>query len=323
MHRRIHAVAFAAALAVLPAPAAFDATPRVARIEVLPIRSETVSTQQFLAGAHGSDVLLAGELRLPVGSAGKVPAVILVHGSGGVGPNVDQWAGDLNAIGVAAFILDSFGGRGITSTVADQSQLAHVAMMVDAWRALDVLSRHARIDPARIAIMGFSKGAVAAVYSSSERFRRAYGPKEVQFAAHIGLYTPCYVAYRDEEKVTGKPIRLYHGVADDWVPVAPCRGYVGRLKAAGADIVLTEYAGAYHSYDTFRTASTRVPQAKTARRCAFHESARAELLNEGGQPSSTDTDPCIETGTTLEYNAAAHEATIKAVQQFLKETFKL
>ena len=304
------------------ATAAIQAVPRVSRVEVLPIRSETVSTRQFLQGEHGSEVLLAGELRLPVGSAGKVPAVILVHGSGGIGSNVDQWAADINAIGVAAFILDSFSGRGITSTVTDQSQLASVAMMVDAYRALDVLSRHARIDPARIAIMGFSKGAVAAVYSSSERFRRAYGPKEASFAAHIGLYTPCHVTYRDEDKVSGKPIRLYHGLADDWVPVAPCRGYVERLKAAGADIVLTEYPGAYHAYDAFRTTATKLPQAKTARHCAFRESDHAELLNASGKVS-TDNDPCIETGATLEYNAAAHEATVKAVQQFLKKTFKL
>jgi dienelactone hydrolase len=317
--------ALAILLAAWPAlsMAAFDAVPRVSRVEVLPVRSETVTTAQFLQGAHGREALVAGELRLPVGSAGKIPAVVLVHGSGGIGPNVDHWAADLNAIGVAAFILDSFSARGITSTVTDQSQLAHVAMMVDAFRALDVLANHARIDPERIAIMGFSKGAVAAVYSSSERFRRAYAPKDRMFAAHIGLYTPCYVSYRDEDKVTGKPIRLYHGLADDWVPVDPCRGYVGRLKGAGVDVALTEYPNAFHSYDTFRTAATKVPQAKTARRCAFRESDRGELLNASGAPTSTDNDPCIETGTTLEYNAAAHEATVKAVQQFLKEVFKL
>jgi len=73
------------------------------------------------------------------------------------------------------FILDSFAGRNIVSTVTDQSQLDHLAMMVDAYRALGVLATHPRIDPARVAVMGFSKGAVAAVYSANQRFAKQFG----------------------------------------------------------------------------------------------------------------------------------------------------
>src|SRR4029077_15959211 len=118
---------------------------------------------------------------------------------------------ELNSIGVAVFILDSFAGRGIVNTINDQSQLDSLAMMVDTYRALGLLAKHRRIDPARIAVMGFSKGAVTAVYSGNERFRKMYAPANVAFAAHIGLYTPCNVRYRDDDKVTGKPIRLFHG----------------------------------------------------------------------------------------------------------------
>ena len=28
-----------------------------------------------------------------------------------------------------------------------------------------------------------------------------------RFAAHIALYAPCNTAYRDDDKITGKPIR--------------------------------------------------------------------------------------------------------------------
>ncbi len=124
-------------------------------------------------------------------------------------------------------------------------------MMVDAYRALGALAKHPRIDPNRIAVMGFSKGAIAALYSSNERFRQMYSPPDLKFAAHIGLYTPCNITFRDDDKLTGKPIRLFHGTADDWVPVEPCRSYVERLKKSGADIALAEYPGAYHAYDIF------------------------------------------------------------------------
>jgi hypothetical protein len=46
---------------------------------------------------------------------------------------------------VAAFILDSFSGRGISNTANDQSQLDSLAMLVDAYRALGILAQHPRL----------------------------------------------------------------------------------------------------------------------------------------------------------------------------------
>lgn len=242
------------------------------RPEILPVETVTLSTQDFLLGnKNGKPTLVAGELRIPLAATGRLPAVILIHGSGGLGEFVERWAQEFNSIGVAAFLLDSFSGRGITSTVDDQSQLATLAMMVDAYRALGVVAQHPRIDPNRIAVMGFSKSAVAAVYSSNERFRNMYAPPNLQFAAHIGLYTPCNITYREDDKVTGKPIRLYHGLADDYVPVGPCRAYVERLKKTGVDVTLTQYPGAYHNYDNFirkdQLEPTLLPRAETPRNC--------------------------------------------------------
>ena len=182
----------------------------VVRMEIQPIETVTLKTQQFLTGdLNGRPTVIAGELRIPKPGTDKLAAVVLIHGSGGVSGSMDRWAQELNSIGVAAFILDSFSGRGIVSTGTDQSQLDTLAMMVDAYRALGRLYQHPRIDPNRIAVMGFSKGAVAAVYSSNERFRKLYAPADAEFAAHIGLYTPCYVTYRDDDKTTGKPIRYF------------------------------------------------------------------------------------------------------------------
>jgi dienelactone hydrolase len=238
--------------------AAFPAYSQV-RLEIRTVNTVTLHTQQILKGARGgTPTVIAGELRIPPGE-GRVPAVIMLHGSGGLGGAQQQWAEDLNAIGIAVFLLDSFSARGITSTVNDQTQLDHLAMMVDAYRALDMLAQHPRIDPNRVAVMGWSKGALAAVYASMERFRSSYAPPNVEFQAHIGLFTPCNTSYRDEQKTTGKPIRLFHGTADDYVAIGPCRAYVGRLKSAGVDITLTEYPGAHHSYDTLRPSGRRRP----------------------------------------------------------------
>ena len=73
--------------------------------------------------------------------------MILIHGSGGISAATDRWAQELNSVGIAAFILDSFTGRGIINTNSDQSQLDSIAMMHDAFAALGKLATHPRIDP--------------------------------------------------------------------------------------------------------------------------------------------------------------------------------
>jgi acetyl esterase/lipase len=64
----------------------------VARIEVQPIQTVTLNTAQILTGdMKGVPATLAGELRIPKPGSDRLPAVILIHGSGGVGGNVDTW----------------------------------------------------------------------------------------------------------------------------------------------------------------------------------------------------------------------------------------
>jgi dienelactone hydrolase len=292
------------------------------RIEVLAVRSTTYSGSEFLIGGiAGKEALLGGELRLPIGAPPKVPAVVLVHGSGGVGAGVDAWARVLNEAGIAAFILDSFSGRGIVSTVEDQDQLNSLAMMVDAYRALDVLAAHPRIRADRIAVMGFSKGAVASVFSAVERFRTTYGSTN-RFAAHIGLYTPCNARFNADTKVSGAPTRLYHGIADDYVSSVPCRDYVAELKAAGADVTLAEYAGAQHAFDNPASPPLfNVPKAQSTRNCRLKEGPDGTTVNAlTGAPYSLKTDSCVAIGAHVGYSAEATQSTRVAVTSFLTQT---
>lgn len=299
------------------------------RPEIHPVETVTLTGRQFRLGEKaGKPTRLAGVLRLPVSGKGRMPAIVLLHGSAGVAESTERWAQELTSIGAATFLLDSFSGRGITSSAADQSQLDALAMMVDAFCVLGMLARDPRLDPERIAVMGFSKGAVAAVYSSNERFRKTYGPSNAEFAAHIGLHTPCYITYREDDRVTGKPIRLFHGAADDYVPVGACRAYVERLRKRGVDISLTEYPGAHHTYDNFRLPNDGTPiqrpQAQTLRNCELAEGEDGVIFNvRTGRPFDIHTDPCVERGPHVGYDASATSATLHAVKDFLIATFHL
>ncbi len=288
------------------------------RIEVYAIQSKTLTGEEFLRGdSPGKPVTLAGELRIPVGKSAKYPAVVLVHGSGGINAGIDVWEHALNQAGIATFVVDSFTGRGIVSTVADQTQLHNLAMMVDAYRALDVLAKHPRIDSNKIAVMGFSKGATAAIFSASKRFRKMYGG-DAKFAAHIGLYTPCNYRFIGDTEVTGAPMRLFHGTPDDYVSVAPCRQYVQSLKQQGVDVVLTEFPDTWHAYDNpLLPKKLDLPKAQSTRNCHTAEEGVGHIVNADTHQPFTTADSCVAVGAHVGYNPDSAAQTTKMVIEFL------
>ena len=295
------------------------------RLEMRPFESMNLTGGQFLRGEQGNPVVLAGELRIPKPGTDKIPAVILMHTSSGImAVHLDRWAQELNSIGLAAFLLDSASGRGMVNFATDPPNLTYLQLIVDAYRALDMLAKHPRIDANRIAIMGFSMGALPAVYSSSERFWKMYGSATVQFAAHIGVYGSCNTVFRAEEKLTGKPIRLFKGTADDFGLIEPCREYVSKLKQAGADIAMTEFPGAYHFYDWPNLKEpVKIPQAPSRRNCLMVEKEGGQVLDvKTGKPFDPAVS-CTEKGGTVGYDEAATVATTAALKEFLTTTFGL
>jgi dienelactone hydrolase len=196
-------------------------------------------------------------------------------------------------------------------------------MLQGAYRALEVLSKHPRIDPNRIAIMGFSKGGVAGLYASLERFQQAYAPANANFSAYIAFYAGC-TTYIDDEKVSNHPIRVYHGAADDWVPPTTCRDYITRLRAQGRDAQFIEFPGAHHAFDKpDEKAPTALPQAQAFRKCRWAENPRGTIINaETGQVFGPN-DPCLERGVHVGFDPAAAAAARASVKEFLKATFLL
>jgi dienelactone hydrolase len=320
-------VALAVPFILLPGALAEDMAPRqiAARTELYSIQTLTLTDQQFLKGeGAGRPVTTAGQLRIAQGS-GRLPVVVLQHGSSGYAANVDAWSRELNELGVSTFALDGFTGRGLVEVNSHQAALGRLNLILDIYRALDLLAVHPRVDPRRIALMGFSRGGQATLYASLKRFHQRWNRSKVDFAAYLPFYPDCGITFTSDADVVDRPIRIFGGTLDDYNPLSRCKGYVERLRAAGHDVELTEYSGASHAFDNPLGAQPAAvaPTYETVRHCTIREEAEGMLINADTKQPFTYGDACVERGPHLGYDPVATQAARTAVKAFLKKLFKL
>jgi dienelactone hydrolase len=296
-----------------------------ARTELLPIQTLTLTDQQFLTGDNnGKTTAITGQLRIAQGT-GRLPVVVLQHGSGGFAPNIEYWSRELNAAGISTFAIDGFSGRGLIEVNSNQASLGRLNFILDIYRSLDVLAAHPRVDPQRIALMGFSRGGQATLYASLKRFQRMWNKSGVEFVAYLPFYPDCVTTYIDDTDIESRPVRIFGGTRDDYNPISVCKGYVERLKAAGHDVELTEYPNASHAFDNPLGAQPAAvsPKFESARNCRIEEKPGGVLVNlETKQPFSYK-DACVVHGPHLGHDPIATEAASTAVKMFLRTTFKL
>jgi dienelactone hydrolase len=296
-----------------------------ARTELHAIQTLTLSDPQFLAGdASGTPTTIAGQLRLAQGS-GRLPAVVLMHGSGGMGANIEMWTREFNSMGVSTFALDGFTARGLTEVSTDQARLGRLNFILDIYRALDVLAKHPRVDTQRIVLMGFSRGGQAALYASLKRFHQMWNKSGIEFAAYIPFYPDCATIFVSDTDVADRPIRIFGGTLDDYNPVALCKTYAERLRAAGRDIVVTEYPNASHSFDNPLGPLTAAPspRSQSVRNCAIREEPSGTLVNAASGAPFTYNDACVTLGPHLGYDPDATKQVQQAVRGFARDIFKI
>ena len=282
----------------------------------------------------GETVNVVGHLFLPPGND-KVPAVVLVHGSGGIYNAVlDYWPKLFNAAGIAVFTLDMFGPRGVQSTAEDQSQVPFPADVADAFAALRVLATHPRIDAKRIAIMGFSRGGIAALRSDVEKIIASQKlPEGLRYAAIIPTYAgACAGIFRLVVKpgvFTKVPILFIHGDADDYTPIGPCQDYADKISKAGTPVEFVVIDGAQHKFDLddqkryylrggTRTKADCPLEIDIDTLYAYDRTTGARLQGEAYTAALKN---CSAVGATSEGNTRARDKAAQSAVGFLKKTF--
>jgi dienelactone hydrolase len=189
-----------------------------------------------------------GDLSLPSSAEDKLPAMVLMHGSGGVERSMGQWVDAFNDIGVATLVVHVFEPRGVKRTAENQRLVPAAADLMDAFQALKLLSAHPRVDASRIGIMGFSRGGSVTFQAAVEPLRRAVIKSDLKFALHIPMYAGCNQIYWSEQ-LTKAPLLNLVGEDDDYTTAAPCERLTEKYAAAGTPARSIRYAGAHHSWD--------------------------------------------------------------------------
>ena len=196
-------------------------------------------------------------------SAKAWPVIVQLHGNGAQGQDgllpTLRGLGDeirMNRSRFPAVVLFPQAEPGKRWLDADMEELV--------MAQLDRTMKEFRGDPSRVYLTGFSMGATGAyriAYRWSDRFAAI-----VAIAGRVDTSDAKTYSDRDREadrkanpfvnatdpfaalagKIKHIPIRIFHGDADETVPVDQSRRLLPALKAAGADVRYQEYAGASH-----------------------------------------------------------------------------
>ena len=215
------------------------------------MESVSLDTLTFDHPAARKPARVSASLHLPQRGAGPFACMVILTSSAGVQRHREHYyAQALNDAGVAALIVDSFGGRGVRRTVADQTLVAAAQMEGDAFAALAHLRSDPRIDPARVGVMGVSKGAGAALNAAiavRQRWRRGFPHL---FDLHVAICPGATAQHRDPT-THPRPIFFMLAGRDNYTPAPLAIDYAERMRAAGnGRIRVKVYTGAHHGWES-------------------------------------------------------------------------
>lgn len=251
--------------------------------------------------------------------------VVLVHGSGGWSDvREGHYARALSSAGYAVLAIDTFGQRGISNTAEDQAKLTMTQNTLDALAARRFLIAQGA-NPDRMALMGFSRGGIVALYNAD----RTMVPSEAdRFPVAIPFYPGC--SNRPREPKPASIVFMVLGEKDDWTGVKPCQDLAADYAKAGGNIKIKIYPGSSHGFDgdPKHTAMFRLPTVDNYMNCVVYVEPDGTQSFEGRTFPAADPaiyaelrKSCVRKGATIWTNPAQKATATKDVIEFLDTIF--
>jgi dienelactone hydrolase len=222
----------------------------VATAAAMTVETVTFTTNVIPSTPNDRPVILQARLLVPDAPAVPMPAVIIMPSSAGIRFEREiYYAEELARAGIAALLIDSFGSRGVSSSIFDQRLLTRWEAANDAIAGLKWLHDDARFKKDRIGVLGVSKGGIVALDTALVVRRRWMRVSGMAFAAHVAIVPGCTWVNSSVE-TTGAPIFFMLAERDDVTPAKPCVERAQKLQAAGnAKIEVKVYKEAHHAWE--------------------------------------------------------------------------
>jgi len=287
-------------------------------------------------GATAVKQTTGGVMVLPEGASetNKVPAMVILHGSGGAwGGRSVNLAMLLAQNGIAGLAVDTFTARNLKSTddyIERLDKAPIYTQMADAISALQALQSHPYIDTDKIGVTGFSLGAGSTMYMMFEPvLENVLGKDGPRFSAYAMYYGGCSAEF-DDFRVEGSPLLIMMGEADESMSVDRCKWMKQELEKLGVSVDMVVYEGAGHGWDN-PYPQTFKEGAWVTKDCIMRWTESGENIEEssgysmdGALTAMLAINECGgPVGYTMGFNRAAYEGSNDEILRFLNETWGL
>jgi phospholipase/carboxylesterase len=197
------------------------------RLTARPVNGVATALQSGALGLGSKD--RDGVIQMPSAPvAGKVPLLVFLHGATQNGAGMLRRIGPAaDRAGVAVLAPDS---RGTTWDAIREGFGEDVAFLN---RTLEHVFRRLDVDPARVAVGGFSDGASYAI---------SLGLANGDLFPRVAAFSPGFVIGAEPH---GRPrFFVSHGTSDQILPIDQCsRVIVPKLRSMGFDVTFREFEG--------------------------------------------------------------------------------